>query len=335
MVGRTKGARMAQSPQVVRRDYKDSLFCDIFGKEERKAYALELYNALGRGVTCADPSELDLTTLENVLYLGRKNDVSYIIQTDMELWEQQSTYNPNMPIRGLGYLSRLYDNYINRNKFDIFHGPRLALPTPHYVVFYNGFDERPDREEQLLSSLFAGGDGDLELRVTALNINWGRNTELMDACEPLGAYARFVHHVREYDMKNNNLKKAVDYAIDRCIAEGRLADYFRERRMEVEEMFILGDDQEKAMQYAMENFKRQGLDAGRKEGLELGRDEGRKEGLKLGRDEGRKEGLKEGFKEGSEEATLSIVRDLVRDHILTVEEASERYGISQSKLLSS
>lgn len=81
------------------REYKDRLFTFIFGKEENRPYLLQLYNALN-GTSYTDPSELEITTLQDVIYIRQKNDISFLLDSELSLYEQQSSYNPNMPLRG-------------------------------------------------------------------------------------------------------------------------------------------------------------------------------------------------------------------------------------------
>lgn len=257
----------------VNREHKDAVFRDIFGSEERKEYALQLFNAL-RGKDVADPSLLEINTLDDAVYLGLKNDVSFIVGGDMEVWEHQSTHNPNMPLRGLHYLSALYSRYVDELRLDPFGRRRLLLPTPHYVVFYNGTVSRPEREELLLSDLFTEGRGagDLEVRVTVVNVNAGMNVELMARCPALAGYARFVELVRAYN-RDWELRAAVSAAVDACIEEDRLAEYFRSRRSEVESMIVFGYTEEEARAVMREGI----LAEGREEGRELGIEEGRRE----------------------------------------------------------
>ena len=115
------------------RRYKDTVFRDLFGSEERKENALSLYNALN-GTHHDDPAELELTTLDGVLYMGLRNDVSLLVGDDLSLWEQQSTRNPNMPQRGLKYFARLYAAHVERNGLNEYGTRLLALPTPRFVL---------------------------------------------------------------------------------------------------------------------------------------------------------------------------------------------------------
>lgn len=107
-----------------RKQYKDRLFCFIFGREENKEWALSLYNAIN-GTSYHDIDQLKLYTIENAVYMGMKNDVAFIIQDTLNLYEHQSSYNPNMPVRMLIYLSRLYEKYIEQKHLNRY-GRKLA-----------------------------------------------------------------------------------------------------------------------------------------------------------------------------------------------------------------
>ena len=181
------------------RKYKDTLFRDLFGSPERKANALELYNALN-GTDYDDPDALELTTLDDVIYLNVKNDVSFLLADEMVLWEHQSTPNPNMPLRGLIYFGRLYSAYAEREGLDLYGCSRLAVPAPRYVVFYAGRGGRPDRETLRLSDMFGGEDASVEVVCEVVNVNPGCNPQVAAASPTLAGYSRFVGLVREYNV---------------------------------------------------------------------------------------------------------------------------------------
>ena len=117
--------------------YKDRLFRLLFGREEYKENVLDLYNALNDS-DYKDVSELELFTIEDVIYIKMKNDVAFILDSYLSLWEQQSTDNPNMPVRGLMYFGKLYSKYIKSRKLNIYGTKQIMIPTPRYVVLYNG-----------------------------------------------------------------------------------------------------------------------------------------------------------------------------------------------------
>ena len=96
----------------VNREYKDRVFKFIFGNPENKEWTLSLYNAVN-GSQYKNPDEIQFNTIEDAVYMGMKNDVSFIIRSEMNLWEHQSSFNPNIPIRFLIYGGRLYEKYIS------------------------------------------------------------------------------------------------------------------------------------------------------------------------------------------------------------------------------
>ena len=178
----------------VRRNYKDSLFRRIFTD---KNDLLDLYNALN-GTSYDDPNELEIVTLEDAIYLSMKNDLSFIISSTLNLYEHQSSINPNMPIRGFLYFARQYEAYITRNKLDIYNSPLVRLPVPKYVILYNGTKSQPDISELKLSDAFINKDelhddsNVLECTATVLNINYGHNIETLNCCKRLHDYSNRV-----------------------------------------------------------------------------------------------------------------------------------------------
>ena len=179
------------------REFKDSLFKSIFGAEEHKEWALELYNAIS-GKNYTEPNAIIFNTIDEFLYLGINNDVSFLIDDNLNLYEQQSTFNPNMPYRMLEYSVPVYNKYIIEHKLNKFGSTLMKLPTPKLVVFYNGTRNQPDEKILRLSDAYEEGfDPDIEVRVRMININYGKNENLLAKCKPLSEYSWFVHEVRE------------------------------------------------------------------------------------------------------------------------------------------
>ncbi len=221
---------------MINTKYKDSLFHSLFGTDKHKDYSLNLYNALS-GTHYTDLDELEVTTIEDVVYMGRKNDASVIVGMDLDIWEQQSTYNPNMPLRELLYLARQLDGYITRNDLDVFSSTIQRIPTPRLYVFYNGDNNRPEKEIQSLSQAYEGV-GDVEVNVTVLNINNGMNQELLEKCQPLRHYATLINRIKLNKASGMSTEEAVDSAINSCIAEGILSDYLSAHKAEVIGMLL-------------------------------------------------------------------------------------------------
>ena len=157
----------------VNRQYKDSLFFFLFGNEKRKDWTLSLYNALNK-TKYEDAKEIRLTTLDNVLYMGIKNDLSFMIRDEINMYEHQSTINPNMPLRNLIYVSGEYEGYIRDSKYSMYSSTLVHIPAPRFVVLYNGSEEAPEEEMLYLSDAFLTSSDDLELKVRMININAGR-----------------------------------------------------------------------------------------------------------------------------------------------------------------
>lgn len=226
----------------VNREYKDRLFCKVF---ERKEDLLELYNAVN-GTDYKDPEALEVNTLEDVIYLGMRNDRSFLIDGTMNLYEHNSTQCPNLPLRGLFYFSRLYEGYAESQKIRIYGRTRIKLPTPQFIVFYNGTAAEPDRSKLRLSDAYVQKDREPALECTAvmLNVNYGHNKTLMDRCGKLKEYAILVAGVREKIRNGRPLKEAVAETVDECIEKNILSDILMKNRAEVIGMILTSFDQE-------------------------------------------------------------------------------------------
>ena len=233
-----------------------------------KENLLSLYNALN-GTDYTDVDGLEITTLENAVYMNYKNDVSFVFEHELMLYEHQSTVNPNMPLRDLFYVTdilkkKTYDQ-------DPYSSKLIQIPTPRFVVFYNGMTYQPERQTLRLSDAYEKRqeNPELELTVTMYNINYGFNKKIMNACRTLKEYAMYVERVRTY-AKQMPLKEAVEKAVDYCIEAGILADFLRENRAEVMAMNIYEYDEELHMKSEREIWYNTGKEEGFAEGREQG-----------------------------------------------------------------
>ena len=251
-----------------KRTYKDSLFRMIF---QDRAALLSLYNAIN-GSHYEDLQGLKITTLEDVIYLGWKNDVSFLIQDVLNLYEHQSTWNPNMPLRGLFYISSLYQGYVKENDLDLYSSALLKLPVPRCIVFYNGTHQEPDQMELRLSDSFIKKEEDpcIECTVLILNINYGHNKELMAACRKLYEYSYFVHKVREFLEQGLTRDAAVDRAVVYCIKADILKDFLTRHRAEVKDVILTEYDEKRHERTLREEAKAQGMKEGIKKGIQEG-----------------------------------------------------------------
>ena len=274
MKKRTKTKTKTQP--VVIRNYRDTLFRMLYRNKKR---LLSLFNAVN-GTQYDNPDDLTITTLEGVLYLGMKNDVSCIIDMMMQLYEHQSTVNPNMPLRNLFYVSDLLQKYIYEEGIDIYSHKQIKIPTPKFVVFYNGDEEQPERKEILLSKAFSANTGEtnMELVVLQININKGQNEELKAACKTLQEYAEFTERAREH-RKEMELEDAIRTTIDECIRDGILKDFLLKNKAEVYHMCLYEFDVELHERVLREEEREEG----RLEGIREGRLAGQQEGMQNGK----------------------------------------------------
>lgn len=213
--------------------HKDRLFCKIFGREKYKKYSLDLYNAVNHS-NYKDPSELELITLEDAVYIKMKNDAAYLISGNIAVYEHQSSINDNMPIRGFMYFGELYSKLLRQDRKKLYNRKLVKIPTPQYIVFYNGTDDYPETCKLRLSDAFIHprGDNEFEFTATVYNINLGMNRELLDSCTPLKGYSVFVDKVRK-NCLSMPLEEGVDRAVQECIKDGILKDVLSEERSAV------------------------------------------------------------------------------------------------------
>ena len=241
------------------REYKSRLFVDLF---QSKKELLALYNAVN-GSDYDNPDDLVVNTIQDVIYLGMKNDVSFLFDSRMNLFEHQSTWNPNMPLRGLFYFSMLYKGFVAEHGMDIYSSNLLKLPSPHYIVFYNGTREEPDRQVLRLSDSFDKDGREIAVECTAivLNINLGKNQELMERCQTLYGYSFLVAEIRELEKKGIPILYAIDQAIETCIEKGILVNYLQKHRAEVSDMILTEYNEELHNRTLREEGRAEGEDA--------------------------------------------------------------------------
>ena len=286
--------------RVVNRIYRDRLFKFIFGNPENKAWTLSLYNAVN-GTEYSDVDSVQLNTVEDAVYMNMKNDVSFLFYDTVNLYEQQSTFNPNMPVRFLIYAGMLYARYVETvRKGSIYGSSILKLPLPKCVCFYNGKANKEDVVILNLSDSFdeikkAETEADITVRVTMININYGHNDKLLNRCKPMNEYSWFVDKISN---SSESLDKAVDRALEEMPDDFVIKQFLLMNRAEVKRMCITEYDEEKTLAYI--------------------------------REESKAEGIAEGKAEGKTEGTIEVLISLVKDGILTVADAAKRANIAPS-----
>ena len=263
----------------VNRTYKSTVFAMLFTEKEN---LLELYNAIS-GKHYTDPELLEVNTLENAIYMSMRNDISFVVDGRLSLYEHQSTYSPNLPLRFLFYISNLYSGMTREANL---YGTRtVKIPGPEFLIFYNGREEMPERQVLRLSDMFTakGEQCGLELEAVMLNLCGEHNRKLKEACRSLRDYAEYTDRIRKY-VREMELEDAVERAIRECIGEGILKEFLEKHRAEAKSMSIFEYDQEKHMR--ME----------------------REEAWEEGHAQGHAEGHAEGFAEGQTELLQNIIR---------------------------
>ena len=271
------------------RNYKDTVFRMLFSDRKN---LLSLYNAVNQS-DYKNPEELEIVTLENAIYMGMKNDLAFIMDTNLYLYEHQSTYNPNMPLRDLFYICSEYQKLVDKKS--LYSSTLQKIPAPNFIEFYNGSTAIADCTELRLSSAFEhlSGEPKLELIVTVLNVNEGHNTELMQHCSMLKEYAQYVAKVRHY-AAYMQLNQAVERAVNECIREGILTEFLIRNRSEVINMSIFEYDKELEEKKLRKAEYEAGFSEGEKYGHEAGFSEGEKHGHETGFSEGEKYGIERG-----------------------------------------
>ena len=237
-----KGTQVSEKIPAANRQYKDTVFRMLFSEKEN---LLSLYNAVtGKAYQNAD--DLKIVTLENAIYMGMKNDLAFMLETNIYLYEHQSTLNPNIPLRDLIYIGIEYQQYVDDKSL---YSSRLQkIPA---LRLSNAYEH-------------LAGEPDLELKALMLNVNEGHNKELMEQCQTLKEYAIYVARVRKYTSEMN-LNDAVARAIDECIKEGILVEFLRKNRSEVKMVSILEYDKE----WEEKKLRKAEYEAGKSDGIEI------------------------------------------------------------------
>jgi len=256
----------------IKRNFKDSVFTKLFGDPE---ILRELYYALG-GVFFPSDIPVSINTLENVLYMDLYNDISFVIGGKLiVLIEHQSTINPNMALRMLLYISRVYEKIINRRT--LYSEIKLTVPYPEFYVLYNGAEPYPDECILKLSEMFIKPNDFmlpeknyplLELNVKVININEGRNTKITDKCKKLKEYSKFINKTNIYLNETGDREEAVKKAIQYCQKHDILKEFLEIHGSEVLNMLLTEWNLEEAKQVWYEDGITIGEVKGRTEGYE-------------------------------------------------------------------
>lgn len=274
---------------------KDVFFRAIFS--ENRVALLQLYNALNE-TDYHNVNDLEIVTIGNAIYITMKNDVAFMVAGVINLYEHQSTWNPNMPVRFLIYLGQEYQKLVEQDVNSFYGSKTIMLPVPKCVVFYNGEVNKPEESYMHLSEAYMESvvKPDVELTVRVLNINYGCNEKLMKQCKLLSDYSIFVSMLRDNQKKYKSKKRAIRVTIEEAIEKDILRDFLRKHKSEVVGMLLTDFD--------------------------------RKKYERTIRSEGFDEGMEKGIAQGQISGQRILLIAMVRDGEITIESAAKRLNVT-------
>jgi len=292
----------------VNRNYKNSVFSLLFSSPD---VLRELYSAI-EGVDVPKETVININTLTEVFFMNQINDISFTIDDRIVvLIEHQSTINNNMPVRFLMYIGRVYEKIIENKRR--YKEKLIKIPTPEFIVLYNGKTPYPDYNELRLSHAFNDAEKlmlpekgvlPLELVVKVYNINHGKNPQIINKSEILGEYSLFNEIVDSYKRKKS-LEEPIKNAIEYCIEHNILRDFLIKHASEVINM-LMG---EWNLDDAMEVWREEAIETG----MEIGIEQGIKQGIEQGIEKGIEQGIEQGIEKGIETSKLAIARKLLAE----------------------
>ena len=247
----TRRISVAEKKDNVTSKFKDNVFCMLY---RDKKNLLELYNALNNSAY-TNVDDLQVTTLNGGSYMKYKNDASFLLCMSLYMFEQQSSKNPNMPLRFLHYVSDVFRELFSNSM--LHRRSMIKIPVPHFVTFYNGLEKWIEDEDEIrLSDMYeiSTDNPELELKVRVININ--KDVHILNKCKTLRDYMTFVNKVRfKMGVEGDDVRIAVTEAMDECIDEDILVDFFEKHREEVVEVSIYDYDEEDVRRTLFEEAK--------------------------------------------------------------------------------
>ncbi len=221
----------------VNKNYKDSLFTRLFSNKEE---IISLYNAIKDTNYESYNTDINIITLDDVLFMDRNNDLCFTINDKLVvLIEHQSSINQNMPLRFLLYIAREYEKILDNT--NIYKSKLVKIPKPEFIVLYNGESKYPKYNKLYLSDAFCDKTNlNLELVVDVININYEENNNLVSKSITLNDYSYFIYLVRKYIKENKNtieksnlLEYCITKAIKECIEKNILKEFLKQNGSEV------------------------------------------------------------------------------------------------------
>ena len=245
---------------LANREYKSSVFTTYFSDPK---HAANLYQSLSNGET-VQPEDIEFVTLDNAIYLNRKNDFAFTSQGKVLIvGEHQSTLNPNMPLRSAIYYGRTMERLIPAN--NIYKTKLIHIPTPEFYIFYNGTKQHPVESILKLSDAYIEKTDEpmLDLTVKMININPVNNHPILQKSRSMYEYSCFIQKVRDYEKPGEPLTNAIEAAIQDCLREGIMVDFLSKHGSEVSNMLFTEFNMEDALRVRGEEGYEDGLAEGK------------------------------------------------------------------------
>ena len=252
---------------MINNKFKNSVFTTLFADPD---VLRELYCAL-EDITLPPDTAVSINTLEDVLFMDLYNDISFEIDGKLVvLIEHQSTINPNMALRLLMYIGRVYEKIVEGR--NIYSSKLLPVPRPEFFVLYNGTDPFPDEKTIHLSDTFEGLPSfekpipSLELEVRVININEGRNSQIAQRCRKLAEYSAFIAKVREFEKELGDRTDAFKKAVKYCQKHDILKEFMELHATEVLSMLMTEWNWDDALAVRYEEGMEKGIERGLNQG---------------------------------------------------------------------
>ena len=266
------GKNMLIPQEKTNRNYKDSVFVDLFAHDvTAKENFISLYNALHGTNLDAKTTDVQPVMLERVLYMKYYNDIAMLIDGKIViLIEHQSTINQNMPFRFLEYIARIYEKITTKD--EKFGRKLIKLPVLEFYVFYNGKDDYPTESVMKLSDAFMQLDdycelkNQLEISVKVININVDKENPILRRCEALKEYSEFIEQVR-FNIENA-VSEPFTTAIKQAIKKGFLSDYLNRKSTEVQNMLLAEYDYDTDIAVQRREAREEGISIGLSQGAQ-------------------------------------------------------------------
>lgn len=224
---------------MMKRTVKDSVFTNLFADTK---YLIKLYRALHPEDKKTEEKDIENVTIKNILTDQQYNDLGFRIgNTVLLLLEAQSTWTVNIVIRIMMYLMQTYNDYCSENGLNLYGSKKVELPKPELYVIFTG--ERKDHPDYIsLKDEFWSGDAVVDAKVKV--IYDGQPGDIINQ------YVTFTKVADDQIKKYGRTQKAVEETIRICINEDVLADYLKDKEVEVMDiMTALFDEEEVTRRY--------------------------------------------------------------------------------------